>query len=58
MGYSDPPPPPPRGGGGDGGGEGGLEHPISVLSARQPATFCLYADARYIDAVIVSQAMR
>ena len=34
----------------------GCFDPISVLSGRRPATFYVYADARYIDAVIVSQA--
>ena len=31
---------------------GRSEHPISVLSGWQPAT-SIYADVRYIDAVIV-----
>ena len=31
--------------------------PFSVLSRRQPATSVVYADARYLDAVIVSQAI-
>ena len=30
--------------------------PIGVLPGRQPATFSIYADARYIDDVVVSQA--
>ena len=34
----------------------GSEHPIVVRSGRQPATFCSCADARCIDAVIVSKA--
>ena len=35
----------------------GSEHPSIVLSGRHPATFSIYADARYIDAVNVSKAL-
>ena len=35
---------------------GGLEHPISVLSRGGSLPPSIYADARYIDAVVVSQA--
>ena len=31
--------------------------PISVLSGRQPAPPSIHADARYIDAGVVSQAL-
>ena len=38
--------------------DGVLQPPISVLSGRHPATFYIYADARYIDAFIGSKAHR